>query len=265
VPTLTAHAPSHRFLTWHQRPDGRVEHRFEGAVALLALLIVPALIITETKTTRDLQDAATAAMWVTWIALALDLAFVLLVARRRLAALKAHWLEAVVVLAAVPLPPLLLLRQLRFARLLRVGQLAVVGMRVVSSERRRAAHARLRNIGLLTGLLLITASLSVTQVDARDFPNIWRALWWSVVTATTVGYGDITPHTVPGRLIAVVLMLVGIGFLSMLTATIAASFIAKDADHEEEVVPYHREILDALGQIEARLARVEQSLARDDD
>ena len=247
---------------WSQGEDGRVRHGFEGAVAVLALLIVPALFISETKTTPDLQTAATAAIWLTWVALAADLLFVLVVATRRAAALRAHWLEALVVLAALPLPQLLLLRQLRFLRLVRVGQLAVVGMRVVSTERRRAAHARFWNIGLLTGLLMVTASLSVTQVDSSDFPNVWRALWWSVVTATTVGYGDITPHTVPGRLIAAVLMLVGIDRNPMPTATIAASFVAKDAEHEESMTPYQRQLLDTLGQIEARLSRVEDALER---
>ncbi len=51
------------------------------------------------------------------------------------------------------------------------------------------------------------------------------ALWWSVVTATTVGYGDISPASPGGRIAGVVLMLVGIGFLGVLTATIAGVFI----------------------------------------
>ena len=51
------------------------------------------------------------------------------------------------------------------------------------------------------------------------------AIWWSFVTSTTVGYGDISPSTSLGRIIAVMLMVVGIAFVGMLTATIATYFI----------------------------------------
>lgn len=58
----------------------------------------------------------------------------------------------------------------------------------------------------------------------NSFPD---ALWWAFVTATTVGYGDISPSTSAGRLIAGILMIVGIGFVSMLTGTIATYFTNK--------------------------------------
>ncbi|MEE8399276.1 MAG: ion channel [Desulfobacterales bacterium] len=53
------------------------------------------------------------------------------------------------------------------------------------------------------------------------------ALWWSVVTMTTVGYGDISPQTTGGRIVGFSVMLMGIGFLGLLTATIASAFIEK--------------------------------------
>jgi len=51
------------------------------------------------------------------------------------------------------------------------------------------------------------------------------ALWWSIVTMTTVGYGDISPETTGGRIVGLIVMLMGIGFLGLLTATIASAFI----------------------------------------
>lgn len=58
------------------------------------------------------------------------------------------------------------------------------------------------------------------------------AVWLSLVTLTTVGYGDISPQTSAGRVIAIVLMLTGIGFLSMLTSTIS-SYLISIRDHRE--------------------------------
>ncbi|MCM0647977.1 potassium channel family protein [Clostridium swellfunianum] len=62
------------------------------------------------------------------------------------------------------------------------------------------------------------------------------AFWWSIVTVTTVGYGDISPTTTAGRIIAAILMLSGIGFLSMLTSTVSTYFITKTNEKKSEIV-----------------------------
>ena len=58
------------------------------------------------------------------------------------------------------------------------------------------------------------------------------ALWWAISTVATVGYGDIYPHTVEGRLISVLLMLTGIAVISFFTATIASLFMIEDEEDE---------------------------------
>jgi voltage-gated potassium channel len=73
------------------------------------------------------------------------------------------------------------------------------------------------------------------------------------VTITTVGYGDLYPKSVEGRIIAIVVMFVGIGFLSVLTATIASRFIQTDT-HSDEVK-------ESLARIEAELVDVKRQLA----
>jgi len=72
--------------------------------------------------------------------------------------------------------------------------------------------------------LIITSSILMMFLEKQSF---FDALWWSIVTCTTVGYGDISPSTALGRVIAVVLMIFGIGFISMLTGTITTYFSNK--------------------------------------
>ncbi|PIO84381.1 ion transporter [Loigolactobacillus backii] len=62
-----------------------------------------------------------------------------------------------------------------------------------------------------------------------------ESLWWAIATATTVGYGDISPHTAIGKLAAVLLMFVGIGFIGMLTSTIMTYFTNQDSDNDDKL------------------------------
>jgi voltage-gated potassium channel len=79
-------------------------------------------------------------------------------------------------------------------------------------------------------LLIIAILLVISTVGLAFFETGigWtNALWWSIVTLTTVGYGDIAPTTFAGRIIGVVVMIFGIGMLGMFTATIASIFVEK--------------------------------------
>jgi voltage-gated potassium channel len=75
------------------------------------------------------------------------------------------------------------------------------------------------------------------------------AYWWAIVTVTTVGYGDVSPKTGEGRLIAAVLMLVGIGVIGVFTATLASFFLTKNEPSE-------------IARLEERLSQIEEKLDR---
>jgi voltage-gated potassium channel len=116
------------------------------------------------------------------------------------------------------------------------------------------------------GLLIATVSVVVTIVsgvlmwalDHDEFPNVWLGLWWAVQTVTTVGYGDVTPENAIGRSIAAIVMLTGIGFLTVVTAAITAVFVESArrrlrAETEKTERDRHGEILERLERIESRL------------
>ena len=75
--------------------------------------------------------------------------------------------------------------------------------------------------------IVVLAAVAMWVFDRRDFPNLGRSLWWAVQTVTTVGYGDETPRTVAGRIIAAIVMLQGVAFLAVIAATITSAFVAR--------------------------------------
>jgi voltage-gated potassium channel len=81
--------------------------------------------------------------------------------------------------------------------------------------------------------IIASATLSITIIsgvlmhftDEKTFPNIGDGLWWAIQTVTTVGYGDLVPTSTVGRFVAALVMLAGIGFLTVVTAVITSTFI----------------------------------------
>jgi voltage-gated potassium channel len=144
------------------------------------------------------------------------------------------------------------LRFVRLARLLRVLRAGVIIGRAVQAQRRLGSGAILRYVALITVFIVVVAGAAQASVNAREFPSIWDGVWWAVVTVTTVGYGDLYPVTVQGRLIGMAVMLLGIGFLSVLTATVATQFVKTDTESDE--------VLETLRRIESDLADVKTQL-----
>src|SRR3954452_14866964 len=81
---------------------------------------------------------------------------------------------------------------------------------------------------IMTWLIAI-AVFGILQraADPHTYPTIWLAWWWAIQTVTTVGYGDVVPQQTAGKVVAAILMIGGLSFLSILTATITSSFVAR--------------------------------------
>ena len=115
---------------------------------------------------------------------------------------------------------------------------------------------------IATTTIVVTAGSAVlmTLVDHENFPSLGSGLWWAIQTTTTVGYGDNVPTTAAGRLLAALVMLFGIGFLTVITAAITSTFVARS--RVEQLRPAaDAPTAEQFRQLDRRLERIEAAVA----
>lgn len=177
---------------------------------------------------------------ISWVVFALDLVIRIALDDDRRAFLRRHWFEVVAV--AIPF--------------FRIGMIAYVFVRLAFHRGRLIQRVQVY-AAYLTVLIVIFGAVLVLAAE-RDYPdsNIHSygdAIWWALVTVTTVGYGDYVPVSPTGRVIATLMLVNGVVLISVVTAIIAARFV-QDPDQGENAV--------TLDVLDERLARIEVALAR---
>jgi voltage-gated potassium channel len=80
-------------------------------------------------------------------------------------------------------------------------------------------------IAVYTLLATIAGGVLARLTDPKDFHSLGDGMWFAIQTITTVGYGDVVPHAGEGRAIGAFVMLSGIGFLTVVTASVTAAFV----------------------------------------
>ena len=111
-----------------------------------------------------------------------------------------------------------------------------------------------------TAVIVIASGLLMRVLDHREYPNIFLGMWWAIQTVTTVGYGDVTPKAVGGRIVATLVMLEGIAFIAIVTAAITSTFVAR-AEHLQDVAAARDDAAREAG-VEAGFADVTERLDR---
>jgi voltage-gated potassium channel len=112
-------------------------------------------------------------------------------------------------------------------------------------------------IATVSTSITVAAGLLMTVVDGDNFPSLGSGLWWGVQTVTTVGYGDHVPTTVAGQLLAALVMLLGIGFLTVITAAITSTFMSRSGRASSDA---DAPTTEQLRQINERLERIEAAV-----
>ena len=200
--------------------------------------------------------------WVIWLAFCAEFGARFAVAPNRQRFLRQSWFDLLIITVSPPFgvpesfQSVRAVRALRILRLVRALAFLSIG---IKTSRRALRHRKFHYVLVLTAAVMVLGATGLYVVERGQndsLTSFWDALWWAMSTTTTVGYGDIYPMTGEGRLIAVLLMLTGIGVIGIFTATIASLFMIEDEEDE------FRGIHKRLDGIEAKLDRLVVDVAR---
>jgi voltage-gated potassium channel len=234
----------------------RIEHitRFPMAILGVAWLVVGIVVLTS-KANGSVSITLVAALFILWAVVLVEYVVRLVVTPDRRGYLSRRWVEP----ATVVVPPLQgwhLVGIEKMSLLIHEGELRM--------EAILKHHSLFRVLIAAAGTLFLGAWLVLLFEENAKGSNIHTypdAVWWAIVTVTTVGYGDRYPVTAGGRIVAAILMLVGIGLIGVLTATVASVFIKEHTDaNRKEFRKGHADLGQQLSVISDRLADVERRL-----
>jgi voltage-gated potassium channel len=246
--------------------DKRTERwarRFDWVVLVAAALVVPVIVVEQSDAGEPLSAIASVANWTIWLVFLSEVVVMLVIVPDRRRWLRENPLDVAIVVLTPPLLPASL-QALRLFRLLRLLRL----LRVVQATRRLFSPQGFHWVALLALLTAFgggAAFAAVEQGHNEHVHNTWDGVWWAIATMTTVGYGDVFPATDWGRAIAIVVMVVGIGFLSVLIGVVAQRFVEPDlreaeAEIEREIGETEADVRAELREITSRLQALERRL-----
>jgi voltage-gated potassium channel len=183
------------------------------AVVFLVAYSYPAFV---SQVSGDIQNLIEIVQWICWGAFVLDLLLGIVTAESKKEYLRKHPLE----IASSILP---FLRPLRLMRVISFGGLAI---QKVAIGRQFAITLKVAITTLFVAYIsAVQITISERVVEGSNIKNFGDGLWWAMTTVTTVGYGDRFPVTTEGRILAVVLMIMGISLVGVITASVAAWFV----------------------------------------
>ena len=235
--------------------------RFSLPTLIAALLVVPVIVAEELGVSEPWRTVDVVANWAIWLIFAAEVLTMLAVTPRRWAWLWQHPFEVAIVVLTPPLLPASL-QSARAFRLLRLFRLVVTAKRIKGFF--SVEGLRYATIVAIFGIL--GGGSAFAAVESAQGLNAWDGIYWAISTVTTVGYGDIVPKTDGGRVIAITMMVIGVGYAAILTAALAQAFLSRlvrtEAQAVEAETVYSEDVVMArLDQIAAQLARLEQAIA----
>lgn len=235
--------------------------RLEWPMLLVALWIPVQWYLEETRTIGI--DGTRWFDWAIWLVFLFETTLLTSLVRDKRRYLLSNWMNLVIIAAGLPLewtytPLIGALRNLRLLLML------FLLMRLSHRIRDYLARGHLGVMLVITGIVVILAGIIVTRLDP-SIGSIWDGMWYSWVTISHTGYGDIVPKTPAARFFGAVLILLGIVLVTVFTASLSALLIGGEVEKEvekveREVEKDEHESEVTMAQVMARLERIERLL-----
>ena len=232
--------------------------RFELPMILLAIWILIEWYMREKGIYSETFGRATD--WVIWLFFAFETLLLTSLVEHKFRYLRSNWMNLLIICAGLPL----LWGGGTYAaalRALRVLAIFPLLLNVSITVRKVLARNYLGTVLLVALAFTLMSGLLIAGIDP-SIENVWQGIWWAWVTVATVGYGDTVPQSVAGKVFGAVVILFGVGFFSLLTASFSAYFISRgEMEIEEEEIEEINQLMD----IERRIDDMEKTLQRIED
>lgn len=230
---------------------------FQVVVLFLSIIVLAALVADTAFTlppqiSRILQWLDTGVC----ILLLIDFCLRFYKAKSKLAFMKWGWIDLI---ASIPnLPVLRVGRLVRILRIIRLLRAIRATQRLSSILLRNKVQGGMASVFVTFVMLIVFSSIGILICEQQN-PNAniktaGDAVWWSVSTITTVGYGDVYPTTAEGRCLAMILMISGVGMFGLLSGIVASALMGAHQKETGEI----KEITDWLKRLDAKLDALRQ-------
>jgi len=231
--------------------------RLEWPVLIVALWIPIQWYLEETRAVS--MDTARWMDWAIWFVFLFETTLLTALAHNKKRYLISNWMNLVIIVAGVPMewtytPLIGALRNLRLLLMM------FLLMRLSHRIRNYLVRGHLGIMLIITGIVIVLAGIIVSRLDP-SIGTIWDGMWYSWVTISHTGYGDIVPKTPAARFFGGILILLGVVLVTVFTANLSAFLIGSNSEQEtKEIEKLNKEPKASLQDVMTRLERIERLL-----
>jgi voltage-gated potassium channel len=237
----------------------RWARRFELPMILLAIWILIEWYLRGEGVYSPLFDQVTD--WIIWLFFVFETVLLTSLVKNKSRYLRGNWMNLIIIGVGVSLLWGGGIYEIVVLRTLRLLLVVPLLLNIVATMRKVLARNYLGTVLLVALAFTLISGLLMAGIDPA-IENVWQGIWWAWVTVATVGYGDTVPLSAAGKVFGAVVILFGVGFFSLLTASFSAYFVSRgEIEIEEEEI----EEINQLNAIERRIDNIEQTLRRIED